>query len=320
MPFQKPSITVLLNTAAADTYIRLINERFPEICAIAAQDEESLERHIADADVLVGQKFPIHLFESARKLRWFQCTNAGIDTVLPIREKATNLIVTNARGIHGDSISDYVMAGVTMLHWDFRRLLNEQAQRRWSPRYVAPLSDKTLGVVGLGAIGATIARRAKAAGMTVVGSKRDISVPIEGVDRLFGSDQLGELLALCDFVVLAVPATPDTVHLIGSKELAAMKPDAFLVNIARGEVVVESDLIEALQSQRIAGAMLDVFQQEPLPYDSPLWTMSNVIATPHIAGAPTNYHERLFEIFAGNVERFLSGQPLNNHVDLARGY
>src|SRR5439155_19339779 len=120
----------------------------------------------------------------------------------PIRDRADHITVTNARGIHGDIIADFVMAGGTMLHWDFRRFLREQAEKQWNPRSVSPLADRTLGVVGLGSIGTTIARRAKSAGMTVVGSKRDLSVPFEGVDQLFAADVLADMLPLCDFVVL----------------------------------------------------------------------------------------------------------------------
>ncbi|WP_247783975.1 NAD(P)-dependent oxidoreductase [Bradyrhizobium sp. 170] len=139
--------------------------------------------------------------------------------------------------------------------------------------------------------------------MKVVGSKRDISVPVEGVDRLFGSAELKDLLPLCDFVVLAVSATPETVGLIGAAEIACMRRDAFLINIARGSVVAESELISALQTGAIAGAMLDVFEREPLPQDSPLWDMPNVIVTPHTSGIPTNCMERAFEIIAENIER-----------------
>ncbi|WP_456725298.1 NAD(P)-dependent oxidoreductase [Bradyrhizobium sp. USDA 4350] len=151
-------------------------------------------------------------------------------------------------------------------------------------------------------------------------SKRDTSVPIEGVDELFASDAFNDLLPLCDFVVLALPSTAETVGLIGAREIARMRRDAFLINIARGNIVVEAELIKALHAGAIAGAMLDVFEQEPLPPDSPLWDMPNVIVTPHVAGNPTNYLERAFEILSDNIERFLNGQALNNVVDIGRGY
>ncbi|WFU71262.1 D-2-hydroxyacid dehydrogenase [Bradyrhizobium sp. CB2312] len=321
MAGESSALTVLLNIPTAEAYARLIAERFPKVRAIVASDPERLVQYVGQADVLLAARFPVEVFDQARKLRWFQCINAGVDSMLPIRDKARHITVTNARGIHGDIIADFVMAGVTMLHWDFRRYLREQSERKWRPRYdVAPLADKTLGVLGLGSIGATIARRAKSAGMTVVGSKRDISVPVEGVDALFASDALEDLLPLCDFLVLAVPATVETVGLIGAAQLARMRRDAFLINIARGSVIVEAELIKALQTGTIAGAMLDVFKREPLPYDSPLWDMPNVIATPHVAGSPTNYTARVFSIFADNIERFQRGQALKNVVDLGRGY
>ncbi|MCP3380302.1 D-2-hydroxyacid dehydrogenase [Bradyrhizobium sp. CCGUVB4N] len=320
MAGEKPAFTIVLNHPAAESFAQLIGERFPQVRAIVAPDPDRLERSIEEADALLAFRFPVEVFDRAKKLRWFQCTGAGVDSLFSIRDRVGHITVTNARGIHGDVIADFVMAGVTMLHWDFRRFLREQTERKWNPRYVAPLADRTLGVVGLGSIGATIALRAKSAGMTVIGSKRDVSVSVEGVDRLFASDALHDLLPLCDFVVLAVPATPDTVGLIGAAEIACMRPHAFLVNIARGNVVVEAELIKALQTRAIAGAMLDVFEREPLPQDSPLWDMPNVIATPHVAGSPSNYTERVFSIFAENIERFLKGQALKNVVDLRRGY
>ncbi|WP_420969493.1 D-2-hydroxyacid dehydrogenase [Bradyrhizobium sp. B120] len=320
MDGESPALTIVLNHSAAESFARLIGERFARVRAIVAPDTDRLERYIGEADALIAYRFPVEVFDQAKKLRWFQCTAAGVDSLFPIRDRIGHVTVTNARGIHGGIIADFVLAGVTMLHWDFRRLLREQTERKWKPRFVVPLAEKTLGVIGLGSIGATIARRAKSAGMTVVGSKRDISVPVEGVDQLFASDALGDMLPLCDFVVLAVPTTADTVGLIGAAEIARMRRDAFLINIARGSVVVEVELVKALQTGAIAGAMLDVFEREPLPRDSPLWGMPNVIATPHIAGSAANYVERVFSIFADNIERYLTGQALTNVVDLARGY
>lgn len=317
---ERPAFTIVLNHPAAESYARLIGERFPHVRAIVAPDSGRLEQYISEADALLAFRFPVEVFDRAKKLRWFQCTGAGVDSMVPIRDKVGHITVTNARGIHGDIIADYVMAGVTMLHWDFRRFLREQAEKQWNPRYLTPLSEKTLGVVGLGSIGATIARRAKSTGMKVVGSKRDTSVPVDGVDRLFASDALQELLPLCDFVVLAVPGTTATAGLLGAAEIASMRREAFLINIARGSVIEEAELIKALQAGEIAGAMLDVFEREPLPRDNPLWDMPNVIATPHVAGSPTNYTERVFSIFADNIERFLKGELLTNVVNLQRGY
>ncbi|WP_050425979.1 D-2-hydroxyacid dehydrogenase [Bradyrhizobium tropiciagri] len=320
MAFENSALTIVLNHPEADSYARLAKERFPHVRTIVAPDPEGLEQHIAQADALLAFRFPVEVLHKANNLRWFQCTGAGVDSMLSARDRAAHVTVTNARGIHGDVIADYVMAGVTMLHWDFRKSLREQAERQWKPRFIAPLAEKTLGVVGLGSIGATIARRAKSAGMTVVGSKQDVSSHVEGVDQLFAFDALKDFLPLCDFVVLALPATPDTVGLVGASEIARMRHDAFLINIARGNIVVEAELIRALKTGAIAGAMLDVFECEPLPKDSPLWDMPNVIATPHMAGRSDEVYGAVVSIFADDIERFINGQPLKNRVDLTRGY
>ncbi|MCK1440531.1 D-2-hydroxyacid dehydrogenase [Bradyrhizobium sp. 15] len=314
------TITVLVSHPTPDEFVHLIRKRFPDLRVLSANDAPSLDRYVAEADVLLSNRFPVEVFKKARRLSWFQCSNAGVDSVLPIRELIGDIIVTNARGMHGELIADLVMAGMTMMHWDFPRLLREQSRKEWNPRTVAPLAQRTVGIVGLGSIGAAIARRGKASGMTVIGSKRDVSEPIAGVDTLFPSTGLDELLQLSDFVVLAVPHVPETAKLIGQKQLELMRRTAFLVNIARGSVVEESDLIEALRAGTIAGAFLDVFEQEPLQPDSPLWTMPNVIVTPHMAGYPTDYTARIFEIFEDNLQRYLEKRPLRNVVDLKRGY
>lgn len=322
MAIDGAKLTIVLNDPDAEFYARMISDRFPEVRAIIAPDSERIERYIGEADALLASpRFPMKLLDKAVNLKWLQCTGAGVEWLFPTWDKLRHITVTNARGIHGDIISDFVMAGVTMLHWDFRRLMREQAEKQWnSSRYVVPLADRTLGVVGLGSIGATIARRAKSAGMTVIGTKWDISVPVEGVDRLFAPDAICDLLPLCDFVVLALPATPNTIGLLGADEIARMKPSAFLINIARGNIVVEAELIKALQTGTIAGAMLDVFEREPLLRESPFWDMPNVIITPHISGGTPNYAERLFSIFGDNIGRFLKKQPLKNVVDIARRY
>ncbi|MER8370937.1 D-2-hydroxyacid dehydrogenase [Mesorhizobium sp. M1378] len=314
------AVTVIVNEAAADDYLTLIRKHFPDLRVLKAKDAASLDRHMAEADVLLGPRFPVDSFDRARRLRWFQCSNAGIDSILPIRDRIGEIIITNARGVHGEIIADFVIAGITMMHWNFPRLIREQSRKEWHPRKVAPLAERTLGVVGLGSIGTAIARRGKTIGMTVIGSKRDVTRPIAGVDKLFPPNGLAELLQVSDFVVLAVPHVPETSKLIGREQLRLMRGTAFLVNIARGSVIVETELIEELRAGTISGALLDVFEREPLPAESPLWMMPNVIVTPHIAGYPSDYTARVFEIFGDNLQRFLDRKPLRNVVDLKRGY
>ena len=318
----QPDFTLLITHPSADEYAALVREHFPEVRVIAETNPAGLEECIAEADALLGFHFPVEHLHRAVRLRWFQSTGAGVDSIIPVRERVGHITVTNVRGIQGDLIADYVMGGVTLLHWDFRQLLRAHRERSWATRTVAPLADLTLGVIGLGAVGMTIARRAKSAGMTVLGSKQNIAVPVDSVDRVFGSgrSEVTALLAASDFVVLAVPSTKETVGLIGARELAAMRRTAFLINVARGNVVVETELVEALRSGAIAGAMLDVFEREPLPPDSALWDLPKVIVTPHMSGVPSAYVKRAFGVIAENIRRFLNKEPLTNVVSLDRGY
>jgi phosphoglycerate dehydrogenase-like enzyme len=204
---------------------------------------------------------------------------------VPIRETLASVIVTNASGIHGTLVADYVYAALVMLQFRFPRL--------W--------------------------RRGPAFGLRVLGLRRQ-PAPVEGVSRVLGPDGLPELLRESDAVVLSVPETGETRGLLGAKELRAMKPGAFVINVARGAVVDEAALLDVLREGRLGGAALDVFATEPLPAASPLWDLPNVIVTPHIAGEPAGYTERVIsEVFADNVARYRAGQPLRNVVDLARG-
>lgn len=319
MPADGNAVTVLLY-GFANEYAQLIHKRIPEVRVLTAKDAASLDEQIGQADVLLAHSFPAEFFNKARRLRWFQCASAGIDTILPIQDRIGDLIVTNVRGMHGEVMADYTMAAVNMMHWDFPRFMRDQSRKEWQPRAVTPLAGRTLGVVGLGSIGAAIARRGKSFGMKVVGSKRDVTGPIVGVDTIFPPEGIAELLRLSDFVVLTVPLVPETTRLIGREQLRLMRRTAILVNIARGPVVAESDLIEALESGTIAGAVLHVFEREPLPANSPLWTMQNVIITPHLAGWMSDYDDRVLEIFSDNLHSFLEKKPLRNVVDMKRGY
>lgn len=312
-------MNVLVYHRRADEYLRLIRERLPDLAVIVEDRADALAEQIRNAEVLLGWQFPLEALHAARRLRWIQLTSAGVEHLLPAREQLRHVVVTNARGIHAALMADYTLGVMMMLQWNFRRLLHDQVARQWRHRYTEPLAGKTLGVVGVGAIGAEIARRGASFGMTVVGLRRS-PAPVEGVSRMFGPDQLLEMLSLCDFVALVVPATVETQRMIGERELRAMKRTAYLINIARGSVLDEPALVRALRDGWIAGAALDVFEHEPLPIDNPLWAMDNAIITPHIAGEPAEYARRVVDIFAENVRRWRAGESLQNVVDLAKGY
>ncbi|MER9202335.1 D-2-hydroxyacid dehydrogenase [Mesorhizobium sp. M0933] len=313
------TVTVLLYDFAEE-FAQLIQKRLPAVRVLTAKDTSSLDEQVSQADVLLAHTFPVDILDKARRLRWFQSASAGVETLLPIRDRIEELIVTSVRGMHGEIIADYVMTGIAMMHWNLPQFPKDQSRKAWQPRALAPLAGQTLGVVGLGSIGAAIARRGQAFGMRVIGSKRDTSEPVDCVDKLYPPEDVSDLLRLSDFLVLAVPQVPETFRLIGREQLRLMRRSAVLVNIARGSVVAESELIDALKAGTIAGAVLDVFEREPLAADSPLWNMPNVIVTPHIAGWMSDYDDRVLEIFNDNLERYVDKQPLRNVVDLSRGY
>ncbi|MFB0545308.1 MAG: D-2-hydroxyacid dehydrogenase [Anaerolineae bacterium] len=275
----------------------------------------------------------------APRLRWIQLNSAGVDHILDAPIMESDVIITTASGIHAPPIAEYVLAFMLshirkfpqMLRYQMRR---EWPKKRWKVLLGGELRGKTVGIVGYGSIGREVGRLAKAFGMRVVATKRsagergDTGYWIAGagdpeaslLDRLYPPEGLQEMLAECDFVVIAVPSTSETMRAIGEEELRAMKPSSFLVNIARGEIIDEPILIRALKEGWISGAGLDVFAQEPLPKDSELWDMENVIISPHIAAATPCYDERATDLFAENLRRYLAGEELLNVVDRKRGY
>lgn len=303
----------------ADRFQSWIQDIHPESDVVVGFDEAALERHLPDAEILLTfGRLKGAALSKATKLRWLQTTSAGIDSLVAGKDALKNVTVTNARGLHADIIGDYVIGAITMLHWGFPGLLRDQANKNWNYHVTPTLNGRTLGIVGLGAIGAEVARRAEAMKMRVIGVRR--SSGHDGVDHVYSVDRLNDVLAECDFVVLLVPGTAETDKLIGEAQLAAMKKTAFLINVSRGSVVDEPALVAALRKGTIAGAMLDVFEKEPLPPDSPLWEMPNVVMTAHIAGSRTDYDEGIRDIFLDNLERYLSGATLRNQVDVVRGY
>lgn len=311
---------VLVYHRRADEFRTLLAGRLDGVEIVAGFDDVTLDRHLADAEAVLTFRLPLDALQRARRLRWIQLTSAGVEQLLPARAELDKVVVTNTRGIHADAMADYTLGVMVMLRWNFPRMLRDQARRVWDQRLATPLAGATLGVVGLGTIGGEIARRARAFGMHVVGVKRTPGAAGVPEVETVTVDRLREVLPRCDFVVLVVPMTPATHHLLGAAELAAMKPGACLVNIARGSVVDEDALVAVLRDGRIAGAALDVFEQEPLPADHPFWGLPNVIVTPHVAGEPADYARRVADVFLDNLERWRRGEPLRNVVDLERGY
>lgn len=295
----------------------------PDMRVLVTRDLAEIEAALDDIEIAV-RSFPHHLLAEAPNLRWFQQWGAGADWLLRYPQVAElDFVLTNASGVHAVPISEHIMAFLLSFARGFHRAMRAQIGRTWqrgSREAVFELAGKTMVLIGVGAIGARTALLASALGMRVLGVRRDPTIDAPGVEVMYGGDQLLDVLPEADFVVLTVPLTDETRGMIGEPELQAMKPSAYIVNIGRGGTIQEQALIEALRQGWIAGAGLDVFEAEPLPEDSPLWAMDNVIVTGHYAGLTPRYDERAMAIFMDNLKRYRAGKPLCNIVDKRLGY
>jgi phosphoglycerate dehydrogenase-like enzyme len=257
---------------------------------------------------------------AAPGVRWLHTPSAGVDHILvgPVLER--DISVTNSAGVHAIPIAEFVLALMLSRAKRLPGFAAAQAESRWD-RSQEPqeLYEHTLLILGAGGIGQAIAERAAAFGMRVWGSRRSPR-PVSGVERVVAMDGWRPLLPEVDYLVIAAPLTEETRGMVDAAALAALKPSAFLINIARGAIVDEPALIAALAEGRLAGAALDTFEQEPLPPESPLWTLPNVIITPHATAGSPRMRERQIDLFLENLRRFRNGEPLRNVVDKAAGY
>lgn len=256
----------------------------------------------------------------APRLRWLQATSAGIgQAVKRFGLDRTDITFTTASGVHARPLADFCLMAMLMFAKDYVRMERDKKARRWERYCGEELTGKTLALIGLGRIGQEVARLGKRMDMRVIGMRRS-DARVDGIDELLGREALVTMLGEADFLVLAAPHTPETEGIIGAAELAAMKPTAVLINIGRGALVDEDALIRALQQNRLAGAALDVFADEPPAENSPLWDMPNVIVSPHSASTVTQENARITDIFCDNLRRYLNGEPLRNVLDKKRLY
>jgi phosphoglycerate dehydrogenase-like enzyme len=277
---------------------------------------------------IAARFFPPEIASQAPNLKWFQQWPVGADWLMGHPKAVKHpFVLTNGRGIQSDCICEHVFALLLFHARKFDQTYPAQQMGQWQSQWTAErmktffeLSGKTIVVIGLGAIGSRVVAVAKAFKMKVVGVRRRPELPAPGVDRLVGVAQLDEVLPMADFVVLSLPLTHQTLGMIGEKQLHLMKPAAILVNISRGPIIQEGKLVQALQEGWIAGAGLDTFEKEPLPPESPLWSLDNVVLTPHSAGVTPEHFERGLAIFMDNLERYMADRPLTNLVDKAAGY
>jgi phosphoglycerate dehydrogenase-like enzyme len=289
-------------------------------------------------EVLYTFHLPRQVLDLAPRLRWIQLHSAGADHLLEHPILHSEVAITTSSGIHATPIAEYVFASILAYRWQVPKWTHCQREREWpSGRwdlYARPeLRGSTLGIVGYGSIGREVGRLGRAFGMRVFALRRAAGRQEEGYavddtgdpegtipDRFYLPEALHEMLAECNYVVIALPLTAATYHVIGEAELRAMKPGAYLVNIARGAIIDEAALVRALREGWIGGAGLDVFEQEPLRADNPLWESPTALISPHVAGFSPRYDERAAALFAQNLARYLAGEPLLNVVDKARGY
>ena len=297
-----------VHEAMKGRYRAMLLERFPQLTINVVGHHNDVGPYIADTDVLLCFSPPMadHVVRDAPKLKWIQALGTGVDNIVDLPSLGSDVVVTNVRGIHGAPVSEAAIAYMLSLARSLPQSALAQTRNAWERWPSELLDNKTVGIYGVGLIAEYLAPICKAFGMKTVGFS-GTPRPAPGFDRMVARAELVKTAPELDFLVALAPLTPETRNVIGEKVFAAMKPSAFLVNVARGGVVDEKALVEALESGRISGAALDVFSQEPLPPNSPLWKTKNLTIFPHMGGYSEGYEDRAMPTIAGNMECYLSG-------------
>jgi phosphoglycerate dehydrogenase-like enzyme len=295
-----------------------------------SNDQAELERLAPEAEVILfcglsGAAVDFRrLFRLATKLRWIHSTSAGVEKILFPELVASSVPVTNARGVYKRSLAEFAVLGILFHTKKVRRLIDSQRAHLWDDFLVSFANERLLGIVGYGEIGRECALLAKGLGLKIHALRRNPARSAHDplLDVIFGPEELHRMLADVDVLLCSAPLTPETHHLISDAEFDCMKPGAIVINVGRGPVIDEAALVRALQSKRIAGASLDVFEQEPLPASSPLWDMENVLLSPHCTDRTTNpdWLDLSMRFFVENFHRYRAGEPLENVVDKTAGY
>ena len=313
---------------APDWFAERVRQEFPDVQVVRLDDYKTLTREIADTDVLMSWSITAEQLAAASRLKWIHSPAAAVHRLMIPELQRSNITITSARGLHGPVVAEHVIALVLAMAKRLPSAMRYQQRALWGqellwnekprPREIA---GATLGLVGLGSIGLEVARRAAAMDMQVIavrGRKGGEEAPF--VNQVYGPEELDRVLEAADYVVLAAPVTSQTKEMINAARLAKMKKDAYLINVARGALIDEPALVNALRQGVIAGAALDVFEHEPLAPESPLWGMENALITPHSAAMTEKLWDRHFDLLSKNLRAFLAGQPLLGVVDKQRGY
>ncbi len=334
------AVKLVILPAVDEERLRLIRKEAGEMTVVNAPDEPTALAHMSDADAFFGKMTP-SLLDAADRLRWVQSPTASLEHYLFPSLIEHPCLLSNMRGLFSDVIADHVLGYVLTFARNLHLYLRRQIARQWAPvggeaarpgfatgagvtsdidKAHLHLADCTLGVVGVGAIGAEVCRRAAAFGLHVIGVDPQVREVSGVVSEVWPLDWLPVVLRESDFVVIAAPHTPATERLFRREQFELMKSSAYLINIGRGAIVDLADLTQALQEQQIAGAGLDVFENEPLPAEHPLWGMANVIITPHVAAASPRIAERHTQTLLENIRRFVAGEEPANLVDKRRWF
>jgi len=313
---------VLLWTDAPAAYLEAIKaaglaDRVA-IDTLSRKEKPSAEQ-LARSEALMAYTVPAGVLPAMPKLRWAQCMMAGVEAWIALPDLPAGLELTCARGTHEESMPENILGAIFYVAKPYAAAVENQKQGKWVHNVAQPLTGKTLGILGLGAIGQNVARVAAAVGLRVIGTRRR-PAPMAHVAQVFGPEGTPEVLKQSDFVLLLLPATKETDNLIDARRLAMMKPGAWLLNFGRGHLIKDEDLVAAVKAKRIAGALLDVFRQEPLPAGHPFWNTEGIIVLPHIGGPHPQRDRFVARLFVDNLGRFLDGKPLKQVVDRQAGY
>ena len=320
-----PLKLLVLSDPAADQ-LRLLDPLRKTVDILAGNQPEFAKKHAASADVIFtgsseGDLLRL-IFPLARNVRWVHSMSAGVEKILFPELVQSPVPLTNGKGAFSGALAEFAIASILFFAKDLRQLTANQQAGRWKQFDIELIRGQVLGIVGYGDIGRESARLARAFGMKVAAVRRRASLSHQDPDleRTYSPGGLREMLGICDYVLVTTPLTAETRGMIGEAELSAMKPSAVILNLGRGPVIVESDLIAALTAKRIRGAVLDVFDEEPLPPGHPFYALENVLLSPHSADHTEGWAGLAMHVFLDNFERFRNGQPLQNLVDKKAGY
>jgi phosphoglycerate dehydrogenase-like enzyme len=289
-----------------------------QVDTLSRKDKPSAEQ-LARTEALMATAVPAGVLPSMKKLRWAQAMSAGVEHWFALPDMPKELTLTCARGTHTESMPENIMAGLFYVAKPYATAVANQKQSKWVHTVPQPLTGKTLGILGLGAIGAEVARMAAAFNMRVIGTKRRIET-VPHVAEVFGPQDSRKVMEQSDFLLLLLPATPETNNFINEERLGWMKPTSWLLNFGRGHLIKDDALIAAAKDKKIAGAVLDVFRQEPLPAEHPFWTSEGIVVLPHIGGPHPQRDRFVAKLFVENLGLFLEGKPLKSLVDRSAGY